>query len=93
MMWLLLGIVAIISAFCNWVWAIRGKNPEIFRYISLSCTALTVCGFNQLYMNWVIAEDWYALMDCTGVTTLLWVLVVLSILLNGVTLLHRKASV
>ncbi|MFI3292616.1 MAG: hypothetical protein SNI70_03750 [Rikenellaceae bacterium] len=88
-MWLFFGIIAIITAFCNWGCVVKGKNPELFRFISLSATALTVCGFNQQYMDWVVCEDWGALMDCVGVTKVLWLLVALSILINGGTLLIR----
>ncbi len=89
-MWLLFGTIAIIAAFFNWIWSIRGKNPEIFRYISLSATALTVCGFYQQNTDWALAGDYGAILDTAGVATVLWVLVVLSILINGATLLVKK---
>ncbi|WP_409968431.1 hypothetical protein RFF05_18325 [Bengtsoniella intestinalis] len=68
----------------------KGRNPEIFRFISLSATALTVCAFHQQNTNWVMKEDWSALMDCTGISTALWVLVVASIVINGVTLFAER---
>ncbi|WP_409968491.1 hypothetical protein RFF05_00445 [Bengtsoniella intestinalis] len=89
-MWLLFGIVAIIMAFCNWIWGARGKNPEVFCYLSLSATALTVCGFYQQNTDWALAGDYGAILDTAGVATALWVLVVLSILINGATLLVKE---
>ncbi len=91
-MWLLFGIIAIITAFCNWGCVAKGKNPEIFRFISLSATALTVCAFHQQNTDWALAGDYGAILDTTGVATVLWVLVTLSILINGTTLLYKKKS-
>lgn len=91
-MWLLFGIIAIITAFCNWGCVAREKNPEVFRFISLSATALTVCGFYQQNIDWALAGDYGAILDTAGVASVLWVLVVLSILINGATLFIRGAK-
>ena len=84
------GIVAIVSAIMNIAWALTGRNPKWFRFISLSATALTLCGFYSINARWVINEDWSALMDVVpSTTTGLWRLTALSIIINGVTMFRK----
>lgn len=89
-MWLFFGIVAIITAFCNWGCVAFDENPAYFRFISMASTALTACGFNQLTTNWALYGDFGAILDTAGVADALWVLVVASIVINGVTLLVKE---
>ena len=86
-MWIVLGIGAIIFAALNIIWGIRGRETKWFRFISLSLTALTMCAEYGLIKNWVVHEDWGALMDVVpGMTGALWFLVIASIVINGVSL-------
>ena len=89
-MWALLGIAAIVFAALNIVWAIRGREAKWFRFISLSLTALTMCAEYSLVKNWVMHEDWGALMDVVpGMTGALWFLVIASVAINGVSLFFK----
>ena len=89
-MWFVFGIVAIVSAIMNIAWALAGRDPKWFRFISLSATALTLCGFYSNNARWVINEDWSALMDVVpAMTTGLWRLTTLSIIINGVTMFRE----
>ena len=86
-MWIIIGIIAIISAALNIAWAAKGKDPKWFRFISLGATALTLCAFYSINAKWVINEDWIALMDVVPTMTRnFWVLTVLSVIINSVTL-------
>ena len=89
-MWFVFGTVAIVSAVLNIVWATIGKDPKWFRFISLSATALTLCAFYSNNAKWVIKEDWSALMDVVpSMTTGLWRLTILSIIINSITLFWK----
>ncbi len=90
-MWLIFGIGAGIALVLNILFYMANKNSDIFRFISISLTALTVCDFYAQTKIWVLAEDWSALMDVVPTTTnMLWILVVVSILLNSISLIKRK---
>jgi len=89
-MWIIFGAIAIISAALNIAWAAKGKDPKWFRFISLAATALTLCAFYSINAKWVIREDWIALMDVVPTMTRnLWVLTVLSVVINSVTLFWK----
>lgn len=90
-MWIAFGIGSIIAAMLNIIWLILNKNPQWFRFISLSLTALTVCAFYSMDAKWVINEDWAALMDVTpNMSKILWVLTVISILINSISLFKKR---
>ncbi len=90
-MWLILGIGAILSAILNLVRTFTGKDASRFRVISLSLTALTVCAFYNDGAQRVLHEDWGGLMDIMPVMSkTLWVCVILSILVNGISFLIIK---
>ena len=89
-MWLVSGMVAIVSAVLNIAWAAKGRESKWFRFISLSATALTLCAFYSIHAKWVINEDWIALMDVVpSMTRSLWVLTVLSVMINSITLFWK----
>ena len=93
-MWFVFGIVAIVSAIMNIAWALTGRDPKWFRFISLSATALTLCGFYSNNARWVTNEDWSALMDVVpAMTTGLWRLTTLSIIINGVTMFRKTERI
>lgn len=84
---IVLGIAAIILAVLNIVFTLKKKNAELYRYLSLSFTALTVCAFYSSAARDVAEKDWRALMDTVPtISTALWVLVLISILINPVSL-------
>lgn len=90
-MWIFFGIGAIITGLLNLVWYAKGKNPEIFRFASISLTALTVCATYTMAAKWVISEDWSALMDTMPtMSKAFWFLVIASIMINGITLIKKK---
>ena len=90
-MWLIFGAGAIITGLLN---IINYKNKDnLFRFLSLSLTSLTVCAFYADGAGRVIREDWAGLMDTMPtISKALWVCVALSILINSISLIksHRK---
>lgn len=92
-MWLIFGTCAIITALLN---IMNYKNrADIFRFLSLTFTSLTVCAFYADGARRVIREDWSGLMDTIPtISKALWVCVALSILINSISLIksHRKKS-
>lgn len=92
-MWIIFGFGAIISLGLNLVCYVSNKRTDIFRFISISLTALTVCGFYSQSKEWVVKEDWGAMMDVVPTTsTLLWVLVLISILINSISFVKKKVK-
>ena len=90
-MWLVMGFGAIIFAILNLVWTSKQKNSKWFGFISLSLTALTVCAFYSDAAMRVINEDWGGLMDILpSMSKALWICVIISILVNSITLLGDK---
>ena len=90
-MWLIFGIGAIVFALLNVIAAIKNKNAERYRFLSLSLTALTVCAFYYDGSSRVIKEDWGGLMDIMPtMSKALWVLVILSIAVNSVSIFKKK---
>lgn len=90
-MWLIFGIGSIIFALLNVMATIKNKNAERYRFLSLSFTALTVCALYFDGASRVIKEDWSSLMDIMPtMSKALWVLVILSIAINSVSILKRN---
>ena len=89
-MWVILDTAAIITAILNLTRDFLGKDGACFRFASLSLTALTLCAFHSMLNRWVMAEDWSALMDTAGISKVLWVLTIVSILFNGISLFSKK---
>lgn len=90
-MWLIFGIGAIVFALLNVIAAIKNKNAERYRFLSLSLTALTVCEFYFDGASRVIKEDWGGLMDIMPtMSKALWVLVISSIAVNSVSIFKKK---
>ena len=87
-MWLVFGIAAAAFAFINL--AKPDKNCEIFRWASLSLTALALCAFYADGAARVLKEDWGGLMDTMPtLNRALWILTILAIVLNGVGLFKK----
>ena len=90
-MWVVLGIGAIIMAMLNVIWTVRNKDARLFGYISISLTALTLCALYSADAKWVLKEDWSALMDVVpGMSRALWILTIISIAINSVSLFKKK---
>ena len=90
-MWLAMGFGAIIFAILNLAWTSKQKNSKWFGFISLSLTALTACSFYSDAAVRVAHEDWGGLMDILpSMSKALWICVIISILVNSITLLGEK---
>lgn len=86
-MWLVFGIGAIIFALLNVGFALKNKSAKWYRFCSLSLTASTVCAFYSDGARRVIKEDWAGQMDTMPtMNKALWVLVIISIAINSVSL-------
>lgn len=82
-MWFLLGLIAIAATFISLYMYATGKDYKLAMAMGLSFTALTVVADYSMVSNWVKAEDWSALLDVVPtMEEALWVLTVISILLN-----------
>ena len=92
-MWIFFGIGAIITAIAGVICFVKHREAKWFRFASLSLTALTLCAFFSQVAGWAQAEDWSAMIDVVPtLSTLLWVLTVLSILLNSISLFAKKQA-
>ena len=92
-MWMILGAAAILAAILNIIWHLSNKDAKWFRFLSLSLTALTLCAFYGMNTRWVLAGDWSALMDVVpGTSTALWIITILSIALNSISLFKKSAK-
>ena len=90
-MWLLFGIIAIITAILNVIWTIRHRETKFFRFISLSFTALTLCAFYSMANHWSIIGDESALLDVMPtLSKALWFLTIASIIINGISLIPKR---
>lgn len=90
-MWILLGAGAIVFAALNLIWTFRNKSANWFRFMSVSCTALTVCAFYSEEAVRVANGDWAGLMDVMptmGVAV--WVCTIASIAVNSISLFKIK---
>lgn len=85
-MWLIFAAGAIFTALLN---IMNYKNrADIFRFLSLSLTSLTVCAFYADGAGRVIREDWAGLMDTMPtISKALWICVALSIIINSISLI------
>ena len=82
-MWIILGVIAIVATFINLYMYKTGKDYKFAMAMGLSFTALTLCAEYSLVSGWVKVEDWSALLDVVpGMEKALWVLTIISIVLN-----------
>lgn len=82
-MWFIFGLVAIAATCSNLFMYAIGKDYKLAMAVGLSFTALTVVADYSMVSSWVKAEDWSALLDVVPImSAALWVLTILSILLN-----------
>lgn len=89
-MWMFWGISAIITAILNVIWTLRHREAKWFRFLSLTFTIFTVCAFYAQAAQWVLVEDWSALMDVLpSVSKMLWFLTIASVFINGISLFTK----
>ena len=82
-MWLIFGVIAIVATFINLYMYKTGKDYKFAMAMGLSFTALTLVAEYSMVSDWVRGEDWAALLDVVPtMETALWVLTIISILLN-----------
>lgn len=82
-MWLVLGIIAIVATFINFYMYGTGKDYKLAMAMGLSFTALTLVAGYRMVSDWVELEDWSALLDVMPtMETALGILTIISILLN-----------
>lgn len=92
-MWIILGVSAIIMTILNIVLTLSHRDTKWLGYISLSLTALTLCALNSQTAQWVLKEDWSALMDVIpAMTRILWFLTIASIAINGISLIKKNSQ-
>lgn len=88
-MWFVFGMGAAAFAFLN----LRkpGEKREVFRWASLSLTALALCAFYGDGAARVGRGDWGGLMDTMPtLSRALWILTAASIFINGVDLFNAS---
>lgn len=82
-MWLVYGVVAIIATFINLYQYRVGKNNQLAMALGLSFTALTLVAQFSMMADALRKEDWAGLLDVVPtMSTALWILTILAILLN-----------
>lgn len=92
-MWILFGGIAIVVTFINLYMYIAGKDYKLAMAMGLSFTALTLCAEYSLVSEWVKKEDWSLLGEVPNYGRALWVVTIVSILLNITPiLLERKGK-
>lgn len=89
-MWLIPGIGAMIAAAIGVILGIGGRDAKWPRHISMALTALTLCAYLTKANEWVLREDWSALMDTTAIPNIMWGLTIASVILNGITQFGKK---
>ncbi|MDN7229373.1 hypothetical protein QWY15_19100 [Planococcus sp. N064] len=92
-MWFIFGLIAIAATCLNLYLYAIGKDYKLAMAMGLAFTSLTVVADYSMVSNWVKAEDWSALMDVVPImAAALWVLTIISILLNIAPVLLERIS-
>lgn len=82
-MWIFFGITAIIATFINLYRYRAGKDHHLAMAMGLSFTSLTLVAEYSMVSSWAKVEDWSAILDVVPtMSTALWILTIISILLN-----------
>ena len=90
-MFLVLGVIAIVATVLNLYLYKVGKDYKLAMAMGLSFTALTLVAGYSMISGWLKVKDWVALLDVVPtMTTVLWVLTIVSILLNIIPILLDK---
>lgn len=92
-MWMVFGLIAIAATIMNLYSFAKGKDCALWMGLGLSFTALTLCAEYHLMSSWAVAGDWAAIEDVVPTMNhALWVLTIISILLNLFPVLMSKLS-
>lgn len=90
-MWLSFGILAVIFAILNLVFAFKGKEAKYFRFMSMALTILTVWKVYDDDITRFFMKDFATIEDISGtMTKALFVCSAASIAINGITLFKEK---
>ena len=86
-MWLLFLMPSCVFALINIIKTFQNKNGKIYRFISLSSLIIALCFVCSLNNEWVVNEDWTALLDVSEqMTKNLWIISSSLILVNFISL-------
>lgn len=89
-LWLIFGVLAIVTAIVNVVLTLMNKDGKLFGFSSLVLTIFTLCDFYGNAAYWVEKEDWAALMDVLPYTSkILWILAIVSVIINSISLIEE----
>lgn len=89
-MWLFLIIGAGISALINIMKTIKNEDARLFRYMSVSLLALSLCAINSMNVGWIMNKDWTALLDVSETMSIyMWWVTILLILINSISLFRE----
>lgn len=90
-MWFVFGILAVIFAILNLVFAFKGKEAKYFRFMSMALSIITLWVALKEELNLFFIKDFSAIED-TAPTLIngLFVCAAGSILINGITLFKEK---
>src|SRR5699024_2428651 len=93
MMWVLLGVIALIATFSNLYLYGRGREYQFAMAMGLSFTALRLVAQYSMVAEWVKIEVWGALLDdVPTIEIALWILTAVSLLLNITSILRMWNS-
>lgn len=83
MMWIIFGFITIVATVINlYMYGIR-RDYKLAMAAGLSFTALTLIAEYSMVSHWTKEEDWSALQDVAPtMEVVLWMLTIISILLN-----------
>ncbi|MDZ5712619.1 hypothetical protein [Jeotgalibacillus haloalkalitolerans] len=81
-MWIILGFIAIAATLINIYLFSAGKDYKLAMAAGLSFTALTLCAEISFVAGQVAREDWSAVREVVNFQWALWVLTIISIILN-----------
>lgn len=82
-MWLVFSVLAILTTGLNLYLFIKGENYHLAMGLALAFTTLTLTAQHSMIADWINAGDISALLDVVPImSTVLWILVSISILLN-----------
>ena len=87
-MFLVLGMIAMVATASNLYLYKVGKDYKLAMAMGLSFTAMTLAAEHSMIANWIKVKDWAALLDVVPtMTTALWILTIISIVLNSIPIL------
>lgn len=87
---IIFGIAAIVFAILNLIFLIKNKDSKLFRFLSISCTAIVPALFYVEAAQYVVKKDIAALEDVVvTIANIVLGLVIASIVINSISLLKK----